>query len=133
MLSNPEMDTRPRQTHLVFERARSLRKMTPTEFVNFMHKVTVNGTGDCWTWKGKQHRHNYGLAHQDGDSCWVHRLSYTHFKGAIPKGLVIDHICENKRCVNPEHLKAVTLSQNNSLWHWRRRDEHTLRLPFDPT
>ena len=131
MLTNPELPKQEvKQTHLVFERARSLRKMTPTEFVSFMHQVAVNGTGDCWTWTGKQHRHNYGLVHQDGDSAWVHRLSYTHFVGPIPKGLVIDHICENKRCVNPEHLKAVTLSANNLLYHWRRRDVHNLRLPF---
>jgi hypothetical protein len=130
ILSNPEYIDKKPQTHLVFEQAYSLRPMNPTEFVLFMHKVTVNGTGECWTWTGKAHRHNYGIISQDGKNAWVHRLSYTHFKGPIPRGLVVDHICENKRCVNPDHLKVVTLSQNNQLYHWRRRDRHNMRLPF---
>lgn len=130
MLTNPEPDNSVPQTHLVFDRARSLRPMTPTEFVKFMHSVTVNGRGDCWTWVGKCHRHKYGLTRQDGESAWVHRLSYRHFIGPIPKGLVIDHICENKACVNPAHLKAITLSANGLLYHWRRRDALNLRLPF---
>lgn len=128
MLTNPEMDTRKQQTHLVFERARSLRPMTPSELLAFMQMIRVED--DCWLWTGKQHRHGYGLTHQDGDSAWVHRLSYRHFIGPIPKGFVIDHICESKACVHPAHLKDVTLSQNNLLYHWRRRDAHNFRLPF---
>ena len=131
MLTNPEPDNRIPQTHLVFERAKILRPMTPTEFVKFMHLVAINGTGDCWTWIGKRHRHNYGQFNQDGETAWTHRLSYRHFIGPIPKGFIIDHICENKACANPYHLKAVTLSQNNLLYHWRKRDKYNLRLPFE--
>lgn len=135
MLTNQEPDNRVMQTHLVFERAKLLRKMTIIEFIKFMAFVRIQpaSEGECWLWVGKRHRHNYGQFNQDGDTAWVHRLSYRYYKGPIPKGLVIDHICENKNCVNPAHLKAVTLSQNNQLYHWRRRDAHNLRLPFDIT
>ncbi|TRZ69451.1 MAG: HNH endonuclease [Nitrosopumilaceae archaeon] len=73
----------------------------------------VNITPSCWTWKAS-HRHGYsqfsiGNKHIDG-----HIFSYELFEGKIPKGLVIDHLCRNKGCVNPAHLQLTTI-QNNVL------------------
>lgn len=42
----------------------------------------------------------------------AHRVSYEIFKGKIPKGLSIDHKCRNIKCINPEHLEAVTQREN---------------------
>lgn len=42
----------------------------------------------------------------------AHRFSYLMFVGDIPKGLVIDHICRNRACCNPEHLRVVTHQEN---------------------
>jgi hypothetical protein len=42
----------------------------------------------------------------------IHRKHYEQFKGPIPDGLEIDHTCRNTRCVNPEHLEAVTHAEN---------------------
>jgi hypothetical protein len=45
------------------------------------------------------------------DPVLAHCLSGEHYRGPIPAGLVIDHLCENKLCVNPDHLEAVSLGE----------------------
>jgi len=54
----------------------------------------------------------------DGKSLWVHRVAYEIFnETTIPDGLTVDHLCFNKLCINPKHLEAVTLEENNRRWY----------------
>jgi hypothetical protein len=66
----------------------------------------------CWIWFGAE-RAGYGVLTERRGKVWLaHRLSYIFFKGEIPIGKVLDHLCRNTYCVNPAHLEAVTLREN---------------------
>ena len=71
----------------------------------------VEKTDFCWNWTATTSS-GYGTFKINKKTNLSHRLSYEDFYGKIPKGLQIDHLCRNKRCVNPEHLEAVTSREN---------------------
>lgn len=75
-------------------------------------KRYVTKTESCWVWTGPLDKGGYGRTGVDGKDMAGHRLIYEHFKGPIPEGLQIDHLCRNRRCVNPAHLEPVTLQEN---------------------
>lgn len=72
----------------------------------------VDRSAECWTWKDVPTRAGYGLISVNDRRLYAHRFAYELFHGLIPDGLVIDHLCRNTRCVNPDHLEAVTQREN---------------------
>ena len=67
----------------------------------------ITSTG-CWQYDGGLLPNGYAYVYVHGErSQYLHRLSYAEFRGPIPEGLVIDHLCRNRACFNPEHLEAV--------------------------
>lgn len=92
--------------------------ITSTELRRFATKVTANERG-CWIWHGAKNSRGYGCLGLRKTPWLAHRLAYTMCVGPIPDGLTIDHMCAEKRCVNPAHLEPVTIRQNiqrSHLW-----------------
>lgn len=72
----------------------------------------VDGDGDCWEWMAGACSSGYGTFSTDGKEIGAHRWAYEHLVGPIPDSLHIDHLCRNRRCVNPDHLEPVTQMEN---------------------
>jgi len=66
----------------------------------------------CWEWTACIHHDGYGQFKLNGKNEQAHRLSYEDKFGTIHEGLEIDHLCRNRKCVNPDHLEPVTHPEN---------------------
>ena len=76
----------------------------------FLERIKV--FGECWEWQGTVAANGYGRCSMDNRNDMAHRVSYKLFVGPIADGMTIDHLCRNKRCVNPSHLEVVTSREN---------------------
>lgn len=72
----------------------------------------VEKTDTCWNWTMKLNETGYGQVTIFGKCEPAHRVSYEMFVGDIPENYDIRHKCDNRRCVNPEHLEVGTRQQN---------------------
>ena len=89
-----------------------MAKYVPEE-ERFLAMIDKTQTG-CWEWRGYRNQKGYGMFHpyQFRGNVFAHRWSYEKYVGDIPIGMVLDHLCENKSCANPEHLEPVTNAES---------------------
>lgn len=79
-------------------------------------RFEIDPETECWNWLLGKDSSGYGLTKIVVDgvrrTIGAHRAVYQENKGPIPKGLELDHLCRNRKCVNPNHLEPVTDTEN---------------------
>lgn len=92
---------------------RPLRRMIRNASPEDRFWASVDKSGDCWAWT-RSKRNGYGqFAITSKDVRYAHRYAWEQTNGPIPEGVMLDHVCGNRACCNPSHLRLVTCAQNN--------------------
>jgi hypothetical protein len=87
---------------------RGVHRLTPDErHERFLSRLTYTADG-CWEYRTER------LCSKRHTLCGelAYRYAYKHFVGPVPKGMVLDHLCGNERCANPDHLDPCTRGEN---------------------
>jgi hypothetical protein len=73
---------------------------------------------ECWHWLGSERggrskkSGRYGQFWYNGKTGYAHRYSYEWYHGEIPDNYEVDHVCRNRKCVNPAHLRIIPRRSN---------------------
>ena len=89
---------------------------------------------DCILWHKSYRENGYGQTFFQGKVTKAHRVAWIKANGEIPEGMVIDHMCGNRGCVNVKHLRVVTQQENIMAGKWNRdnRDACSKEHPNTP-
>lgn len=79
---------------------------------HFMSKLIPDYEDDHWALDTKVNNHGYHVICVGGRNSYGHIVAYELTHGPVPDGLEIDHLCRTTWCCNPDHLEAVTHSEN---------------------
>ena len=79
---------------------------------SYLARIMPEPNSGCWIWVGRTASNGYGVLNIGNRRRQAHRVVYEYFRGPIPEGLEIDHLCRVHPCVNPGHLEAVTHAEN---------------------
>lgn len=129
--ANPETSRKYGRLYMAKNSKNPVTQEHMTDSVKERFFAKVDKTDTCWNWVGARSAYRpkrkiadatpgYGVLNINGRVFYAHRASWLMHNGPLIPGLVIDHLCNNTLCVNPDHLQQVTNNENT-----QRSPKHT--------
>jgi len=86
--------------------------LTEEEYLRFTNSYVKDEVTKCWNWIKIKDKDGYGRIYFRKKERKAHRVSWYAFNEVVGSDFVIDHVCRNRCCVNPEHLNRTTRREN---------------------
>jgi hypothetical protein len=97
---------------LVNKIGKNYRKYVKNHFRRRLIHYVIDPETNCWNWQLSTNSNGYGMINIEGTHRKAATVYYEFYKGRVPIGLSLDHLCRNRKCINPDHLEPVSNAEN---------------------